>query len=264
MKLTRMRPTTRAASPPIAAFVHRLAVLIAVIAVGRIATTVTANTIDDLDEALLNDIVESYYNHEPTECTAASSSSSYGFDWPGTNNQSGWTPDFLEYEEGLFQAAFSHTDDDAAKSWTIRVGSGGNMYSILFPNSLGEITPPQHHSNAPWLDEVQQIVSVATGLNQNIYDTKQCHGGALNVDNDDLCKKYYIHTGGSYQRDGLYTKVPFHSPSLAKHCSGNTCTFASWGMHAHVVSPFTSPALYINRYTNCNNGIIEHTQMIHK
>jgi hypothetical protein len=257
-----MRTTTRAASPPIAAFVHRLAVVAAIVD-GRIATTATATTIDDLDEALLNDIVSSYDTHEPTECTAGSSSS-YGYDWPGTNNQSGWNPDFLNYEEGLFQAVISHSDDDPAKSWSIRIGSGGNMYSILFPNSLGEIIPPQNHPDAPWLDEVQQMVSVAGALNQNVYNNKQCPGGPANRDNDDLCKKYYIHTAGSYQRDGLYTKIPFYSPSLAKHCNGNTCTFASWGLHAHVVTPFTSPALYINRYTNCNNGIIEHTQMIHK
>ena len=27
--------------------------------------------------------------------------------------------------------------------------------------------------------------------------------------------------------------------------------------------PFTSPILYINKFTNCDNGVIEHTQMIH-
>ena len=39
--------------------------------------------------------------------------------------------------------------------------------------------------------------------------------------------------------------------------------FAAWGTHAQVPMPFTSPILYINTFTNCDNGVIEHTQMIH-
>lgn len=39
--------------------------------------------------------------------------------------------------------------------------------------------------------------------------------------------------------------------------------FASWGTQAHTPTPFTSPIIYINRYTNCGDGVIEHTQMIY-
>jgi hypothetical protein len=138
------------------------------------------------------------------------------------------------------------------------------MYSIFYPHSLGEITPPQKHAQAPWIDEVQQTVAVAGALTQNTNNAEQCPGGAAQRDNNDLCKKYFIHQAGAYQRDAPHTNTPFFSPSLAKHCRGNTCTFASWGTQAHVVTPFTSPAIYINRYTNCNDGIIEHTKSIHK
>jgi len=39
--------------------------------------------------------------------------------------------------------------------------------------------------------------------------------------------------------------------------------FASWGTQAHVATQFTSPIMYVNKYTNCGDGVIEHTQMIH-
>ena len=77
-------------------------------------------------------------------------------------------------------------------------------------------------------------------------------------------RPYYIHQAGAFQRDSPNTNVPFFSPSLARHCAGNSCTFASWGTQAHVATMYTSPVMYINRYTNCGNGVIEHTQMIHK
>ena len=51
-------------------------------------------------------------------------------------------------------------------------------------------------------------------------------------------KSYFIHQAGTYQRDGQ--DVPFYSPSIAKHCTGDTCYFASWGQHAHVPTPFHS------------------------
>jgi len=39
--------------------------------------------------------------------------------------------------------------------------------------------------------------------------------------------------------------------------------FASWGQQAHVETPFTSPIMFINMYTNCGNGKIDLFQMIH-
>ena len=227
---------------------------------------VGATAIEDLDEAILNDIVQSYSSYELSTCNteAQTSATSFSFDWPGTNAQSSWATAFTGYEQGMFQAIMSNTDATGDRSWSIRIGSGGNMYSIFFQNSLGEITPPQKHDAAPWVDEVQQTVAVALGLNMNTSLPEYCSGVEANKDNNAFCKKYYIHQAGAYQLDAPHTDTPFFSPSLAKHCSGNSCTFASWGTQAHVVTTFTSPIIYINRYTNCNDGIIEHTQMIHK
>ena len=39
------------------------------------------------------------------------------------------------------------------------------MYSIIYPDLFGEIIPPQEHENAPWIDEVHQMVATAQALN---------------------------------------------------------------------------------------------------
>ena len=99
------------------------------------------------------------------------------------------------------------------------------MYSHHAPDLHGESMAPQAHSDAPWIDEVQQQVAVNNVLN----------GQAP------WNRPYFQHQAGAYQRDGDYTTVPFYSPSFARHCEGNTCTFASWGTQAHVPTPFTAP-----------------------
>jgi len=203
-----------------------------------------------VDEAILSDILTSFVGHEASTCTAAdtASSTSFTFSWPGSSDPtSGWYPPHLGFEQDLFQAAMSHDDGSGRRSWTIRIGTGGNMYSHYAPDLHGESMAPQAHSDAPWIDEVQQQVAVNNVLN----------GQAP------WNRPYFQHQAGAYQRDGDYTTVPFYSPSFARHCEGNTCTFASWGTQAHVPTPFTAPVMFITRYTNCGSGVIELTQAMH-
>ena len=144
------------------------------------------------------------------------------------------------------------------------------MYSHFAKNMWGETMAPQRHDYAPWIDEVQQTVAVNNNLNGVNGQNPYCPAGPTSPIDKSVCKPYYIHQAGAYQEDPSYTDTPFFSPSLAKHCSGNSCTFASWGTHAHVGAspnqgtPFTSPIILISKYTNCGDGIIEYTQVIHK
>ena len=165
------------------------------------------------------------------------------FDFPGVNPSSGWHAPFLQYESGLFLAQMQHTDEaDPDKSWTLRFGQGGNIYSH-HTDLFGEAIPPQTHDQAPWVDEVVQTVSVNQELN---YNPTAC----------------FIHQAGTYQKDAPYTDTPFFSPNVAKHCSGNSCTFASWGQQAHVPTTFKSSVLFIHRYKDCGNGVVEYTQTL--
>lgn len=215
-------------------------------------TASTAFDVNSLDAAILQDVLESYTEHEASTCTGAAGSTTFTFDYPGLNAASEWYPDFEAFEEDVFLAAMSHTDA-GNKSWTIRLGQGGNMYSHYCPNMHGETMPPQAHTDAPFIDEVHQSVSVNGYLN---FGEARCNG--------QNCPANFVHGAGTYQRDPPYTNVPFYSQSVAKHCAGDSCTFASWGQQAHVATIFTSSVMTFNKYTNCGNGIIEHTEVVHK
>lgn len=139
---------------------------------------ISDDAIDNLDRAILDDIIQSYSTHEPSTCNTEeqASSTSFSFTWPGTNTQSSWNTDFLGYEQGLFQAIMSFNDPtDKNLSWSIRVGSGGNMYSIIYPDLFGELIPPQEHANAPWIDEVHQMVAVPLDLNSAAENPSYMH-----------------------------------------------------------------------------------------
>lgn len=222
-------------------------------------------TYEKLDEALLKDLVESYDTyHNSGVCTSSErtvNATTISLDWPGRGPSYWWSGN-AHHEQQLFHAIMKHHDATGDRSWEIRIGSGGNIYSHNTPDMYGETMASQTHAGAPWIDEVQQTVSVNLNLNK-----KTGFGGRFcqyTSNDDNVCKKYYIHEAGAYQRDGDYTGTnPWFSPTLASYCSGDSCYFASWGTQAHVKSPFTSPVMFINKYTNCLNGVIEHTQMVH-
>ena len=223
------------------------------LALAGIAPSTIAFDVASPDAAILQDMLESYTEHTPSTCTGAAGTTTYTFNYPGLNQDSEWHPPFQTFEEDLFLAAMSHTDA-GNKSWTIRIGQGGNLYSHYCPNMHGETMPPQAHTDAPFIDEVHQSVSVNGYLNYGA--SPKCNGEA--------CPANFVHGAGTYQRDSPNTDVPFYSQSLAKHCSGDSCTFAAWGQQAHVPTIFTSSVMTFNKFTNCGNGIIEHTEMIHK
>ena len=53
----------------------------------------------------------------------------------------------------------SHIESNTNRSWKIRFGRGGNIYSYVGP--FGEAVPPQNNGgSAPFMDEVWQTVSV--------------------------------------------------------------------------------------------------------
>jgi hypothetical protein len=241
---------------------------------------------NDVDSAILEDMMKMYLDYEydgKSTCDYNRSSSSsrdgddvanrtsFGFVYPEVEDDGGiiynpskWNPEYLQYERLIYQAYMSHNDAYGKRSWTIRIGTGGQMYSHYSPDMHGEAIPPQNNPQSPWVDEVQQTTTTVLYLNQNASLKQFCPSG--NKDDPITCKKYYIHQAGAYQKDGNYTNsMPFYSPSIVDgRCYDNHCTFASWGTSAQVATPFTSPILYINKYVNCDDGIIEHTQMMHK
>lgn len=129
------------------------------------------------------------------------------------------------------------------------MGKAGNMYSFVGP--FGESVPPQYHPDGPFVDEVWQSVMVNSTKNNNA----------------PLNKPNFIHQAGAYWKDCIDTEgaeigcqnthsttikddymfKPYFSPNIASHCAYQHCSFASWGTQAHVPTPFTSGALYMNK-----------------
>ena len=222
----------------------------------------SSNNFEALDEVILTDILSSYVGYEESTCSGDThTSTTYDFTYPGINIESRWNTNFANFESSLFLTRMNYTDDSGGnRSWDIRIGTNGNIYSHFTKDMVGEALPPQNLDGAPWIDDVIQGVSVNSELNAQTVQSQYCTGSDTST-----CKKNFIHQAGAYSRDVGYTDVqPFFSPSLASYCVGHACYFASWGQQAHVETPFTSTIMYINKYTNCGNGQIEHTQMIHK
>jgi hypothetical protein len=174
-----------------------------------------------LAEAILKDVMPL----SSSQCQSPSGQTSSDFTFASSQVESNWDAPYVDLEQHVFLAKMTHTDASENRTWTIRLGKAGNIYS--FVGSMGETVPPQKHDQAPWIDEVWESISV---------------DGAQNAPPD---APYYIHEAGTYQRDTGYnetmgiplTEIPFYSPSLGKHCDDESgeCSFMSWVCFRFVV-----------------------------
>ena len=183
-----------------------------------------------LEEILLKDMMPA---GSPLCTDSQTTSTTFQF----TPSSSYWHASNVAKEQYTFLAEMNHTDVSPNRTWSFRFGTGGNIYSIR--SQFGEAVPPQTLSYAPWMDEITQ--SVAVDLTKNINAT------------------YFVHQAGTYQRDNLAT--PFYSPTIAKHCEGNTCYIASWGQQAWIPMVYKSDMVYFTKYSDCGNGVVEYAQM---
>lgn len=170
----------------------------------------------------------------------------------------------------------SHTDPNPNRSWTMRIGKGGGIYS--FRSSLGEVIPPQAVGNAPFVDEVWQGVAVDFGQhNPRTGQDYYIHQAGLSLflvcsaarsialdrptPSHHLIPIFTAPAGIYFDQTPGNSHAPFFSPSLARYCNATTreCGFASWGQQAHVPTNFTSEVLYYTRFKDCGNGAIEMT-----
>ncbi len=162
--------------------------------------------------ALQEEIIKDMMPPSSSLCSPQTSTST--FEYQSSQAESQWYAPFAPLEEELFLAKMQHIDNNFNRSWTIRFGQAGNIYSMVGP--MGETVPPQEHTNAPWVDEVWQAV--------------QPLGPNGDHDNDLNTGPYFIHEAGTYTRDAPYTDKPFYSPTLGSYCNDGEgeCGFASW------------------------------------
>lgn len=111
----------------------------------------------------------------------STTSFSFNFTAVGIAAAGTWNSMSEPFESNVFLAEMSHLDLSENRTWKLRVGPGGNIYSFVAP--MGEIMPPQKHTSAPWIDEVWQLVAV---------NIEKAHTPG---------QSWFIHQAGTYQKE---------------------------------------------------------------
>ena len=145
----------------------------------------------------------------------------------------------------MFLVQMSHTNSNTNRTWSIKLGKGGNIHS--FKGQYGKSTPPNRASKSQVTDQVNQNRAVDTAKNnQALFSTLQ--------------------SGPFQDTDSGYTdEMPFwFSPNVAIYCSTNVpeCCIASWGQQSSVAT-WTEWVIYYDKYCDCGNSILERTHIIH-
>ena len=165
---------------------------------------------------------------------------------PQTSISRSYSPSNSEWSINYSEELLMDTliTSDSSSDWVLRVGKGGQIYSLK-TDSLGETVPPQYRSSdggqwAPWVDEVWQTVSV------------------YNKDGDSK----FNHSAGIYIKDPILTE-PFYTPRLATEIDEPNKSFYSmnWMQPAGKLYTEDNPSHIINltKYKDLGDGVIEVT-----
>jgi len=74
-----------------------------------------------------------------------------------------WDVVNAQYEEDVFKIDMIHSDSNENRSWTLRLGKGGQIASFIVAS--GEAISNQASETAAWNDLVQQMVAVNSNAN---------------------------------------------------------------------------------------------------
>lgn len=184
-----------------------------------------------------------------------------------------YTPSTSLWAEGLdekqvFHAQIQH-DQDENNSFTLRVGKGGQIYSLRGP--FGESVPPsctgKGPSRSPWNDEVWQFVTVCSRYNgtKALKRSGTVPESALEALTAlPYRSTFFIHNSGAYIPDSQSIKN-LYCPMLAASSTEDQRAYRSltWGLVPQVRTIHRSPILYYNQVRDIGNGIIELTWVVH-
>jgi hypothetical protein len=131
---------------------------------------------DKLDEALASAI----FRPSSSVCNNAGSATSFNATYGSTFAVSKWDVYHAQYEPHAFKIDMIHNDNNSNRSWTLRLGKGGQILSLIV--AAGEAMANQGVADSPWNDLVQQMVAVNSALNTNTDPN-------------------FIHQAGPYMRD---------------------------------------------------------------
>lgn len=184
-----------------------------------------------------------------------------------------YTPSTSLWAEGLdekqvFHAQIQHEQDEN-NSFTLRIGKGGQIYSLRGP--FGESVPPsctgKGPSRSPWNDEVWQFVTVCSRYNgtKALKRSGTVPESALEALTAlPYRNTFFIHNSGAYIPDSQSIKN-LYCPMLAASSTEDQRAYRSltWGLVPQVRTIHRSPILYYNQVRDIGNGIIELTWVVH-
>lgn len=197
----------------------------------------------------------SLYNEIPRSGIKRMSKESFSFKIKSNNTTSHkWVG---ADESQVFWKQLTH--EQGKESWTIKVGKGGQLYSIQ-TQELGELIPEQRADHGQWIDEVFQHVIPSK--------IKRESGRNTIVDGD-------IHQAGYYIVSDIfpYKKVlqkSVYSPvfsAIMPELMGDPKSFSyiTWPQHAHLPRKYKDNGMLMHQQLrDLGNGVIEITLVIDK
>jgi len=153
---------------------------------------------------------------------------------------------FAVNENDVYHAALKHTQTvgPANRDWEIRIGQGGQIYSIR--SEVGEIVPPQSFRR-PYNDEVFQAISVDTSPRAN--------GGAA----------AFYHQSGYYVDSANVVRPTFAPLLVSGSADSNSWSTLSLAVQADTQSDPQQPSGLLNYQCtrDLGGGVIEVTHLIY-
>ena len=151
-------------------------------------------------------------------------------------------------ERPVFHAYLMHQSTDE-RSWEMRIGRGGQIYSIV--SSFGEAMPPQRLMS-PFNDEAWQMVLFSDEAVD--YDLDKGPGAIRDEVNS------FVHQSGLYMgRKQQHTPDrPFYCPLLASGWDekARTYTMINWGL-CPTISVNRSDVIFVVQFRDIGGGVIE-------
>ena len=171
-------------------------------------------------------------------------------------------------ERKVFHGEMIH-DQDQDNSYTLRIGKGGQVYSLRGP--FGESVPPSWRKKdgkqSPWNDEVWQFVAVCTkynGLDHAKRAGKIPKQTVKLIEDSEYAESFFVHNSGAYipqslDFDSLY--CPLLSSELDK--KDRSFRMLNWGLVPQIKTIHRSPILFYTQVRDAGNGVIELTWVVH-
>ncbi len=171
-------------------------------------------------------------------------------------------------EKQVFHLEIAHRQD-ADNSFQLRVGKGGQVYSLRGP--FGESVPPSWRAESshisPWNDEVWQFVAVCTtynGLRASLKAGKLPDDTIARIKSSAFSSSFFIHNSGAYlpagaDIDSLYCPLLACEVRPEDRC----CRMLNWGLVPQIKTVHRSPLLYYTQVRDVGDGIIELTWVVH-